>query len=251
MGARTTRRSSWNGSSASLAAGIAGAPDPQTPLVALPVDAAFVDVPTVDFQPIPPPEEEPPPEAPALAGATWVQGRYGVVAGERRTTVWAYTVDPQTYPWAEPLEAALPGLASSRTGGAPATGVEVLGRVVQRSDGAEGATSARAFRHGASRRSCVEGGPTWIPRSSCDASRACSGRRSLRPPSAGASRRPAEPARLRPGYSWTSSMRVPKLPFGCTKATVVPRLPGRGAWSMAVAPAATMAARAAAQSSTR
>ena len=37
-------------------------------------------------------------------------------------------------------------------------------------------------------------------------------------------------------------MRVPKLPLGCTKATVVPRLPGRGAWSMAVAPAATMAA---------
>ncbi len=33
-------------------------------------------------------------------------------------------------------------------------------------------------------------------------------------------------------YSWTSSMRVPKLPFGCTKATVVPRLPGRGAWSI-------------------
>ena len=30
-------------------------------------------------------------------------------------------------------------------------------------------------------------------------------------------------------YSWTSSMRVPKLPFGCTNATVVPRLPGRGA----------------------
>ena len=132
-----------------LAAGIVGAPDPQTPMVALPVDAAFVDVPTVDFQPIPPPEEEPPPEAPAFAGATSVQGRYGVVAGERRSTVWAYTVDPQTYPWAEPLEAALPGLVSSRTDGAPATGVEVLGRVVQRSDGAEGATSARAFRHGA------------------------------------------------------------------------------------------------------
>ena len=26
-------------------------------------------------------------------------------------------------------------------------------------------------------------------------------------------------------YSWTSSMRVPKLPFGWMKATVVPRLP--------------------------
>src|SRR5262249_50526807 len=28
-------------------------------------------------------------------------------------------------------------------------------------------------------------------------------------------------------YSWTSSISVPKLPFGCMKATVVPRLPGR------------------------
>ncbi len=46
-------------------------------------------------------------------------------------------------------------------------------------------------------------------------------------------------------------MSVPKLPFGCTKATVVPRLPGRGAWSIGVAPAATIAASAAAQSSTR
>ena len=55
----------------------------------------------------------------------------------------------------------------------------------------------------------------------------------------------------RSGHSWTSSMSVPKLPFGWTKATVVPRLPGRGASSMAVAPAATMASSAAAQSSTR
>ena len=52
-------------------------------------------------------------------------------------------------------------------------------------------------------------------------------------------------------HSWTSSIRVPKLPLGCTKATVVPRLPGRGAWSIAVAPAATIASSAAAQSSTR
>ena len=52
-------------------------------------------------------------------------------------------------------------------------------------------------------------------------------------------------------YSWTSSMSVPKLPFGCTNATVVPRLPGRGAWSMAVAPAAIMLASASAQLSTR
>ena len=34
------------------------------------------------------------------------------------------------------------------------------------------------------------------------------------------------------GYSSTSSIRVPNAPFGWTKATVVPREPGRGAWSM-------------------
>jgi hypothetical protein len=48
-----------------------------------------------------------------------------------------------------------------------------------------------------------------------------------------------------------SSIRVPKLPLGWMKATVVPLLPGRGAWSIGVAPAAIMAASASAQSSTR
>ena len=52
-------------------------------------------------------------------------------------------------------------------------------------------------------------------------------------------------------HSWTSSISVPKLPFGWMKATVVPRLPGRGSGSIGVAPAATIAASAAAQSSTR
>lgn len=52
-------------------------------------------------------------------------------------------------------------------------------------------------------------------------------------------------------HSWTSSIKVPKLPLGWMKATVVPRLPGRGAVSIGVAPAATIAASAAAQSSTR
>ena len=52
-------------------------------------------------------------------------------------------------------------------------------------------------------------------------------------------------------HSCTSSMSVPKLPFGWTKATVVPLEPGRGAVSMAVPPAATTAASAAAQSSPR
>ena len=53
------------------------------------------------------------------------------------------------------------------------------------------------------------------------------------------------------GYSCTNSISVPKLPFGCMNATVVPRLPGRGALSIAVAPAAIMAARASAQLFTR
>jgi hypothetical protein len=61
--------------------------------------------------------------------------------------VWAYTLDPATYPSAEALEPALASLASSRAGGAPAEGVEVVDRVVQRATGAEGALSARAFRH--------------------------------------------------------------------------------------------------------
>ena len=132
---------------AAIAAGITGAVEPVTPLVPLPIDAAYVAVPTVAFQPIPPPEEEPPPEPPALPGATGVQGRYGVVAGERRTTVWAFTVDSATYPSAEVLEPAMAALVSARAGGAPAEGVEVVDRVVQRATGAEGAVSARAFRH--------------------------------------------------------------------------------------------------------
>ena len=52
-------------------------------------------------------------------------------------------------------------------------------------------------------------------------------------------------------HSWTSSISVPRLPFGWMKATIVPLLPGRGAGSIGVAPAATIAASAAAQSSTR
>ena len=38
-------------------------------------------------------------------------------------------------------------------------------------------------------------------------------------------------------YSWTSSIRVPNEVLGCTKATVVPRDPGRGASSMTRPPA--------------
>src|SRR3954454_17668935 len=53
-----------------------------------------------------------------------------------------------------------------------------------------------------------------------------------------------------PPYSCTSSINVPNEPFGCTNATVVPLEPGRGSLSMGVAPAATIEARALAQSST-
>jgi FAD/FMN-containing dehydrogenase len=101
----------------------------------------------VAFQVIPPPEEEPAPEPPALPGATGLEGRYGVVAGERRTVVWVFTFDPAVYPSAEALEPALAALASSRAGGAPAEGVEVVDRVVQRATGTGGAPSARGFRH--------------------------------------------------------------------------------------------------------
>ena len=52
-------------------------------------------------------------------------------------------------------------------------------------------------------------------------------------------------------YSCTSSISVPKLPFGWMNATVVPRLPGRGALSIGVAPAAIIDASASPQSATR
>lgn len=132
-----------------IAEGAPGSAAPMTPLVPLPIDAAFVAVPTVDFQPIPPPEEEPPPEPPALPGATGLHGRYGVVAGERRTVVWAFTVDPGVYPTAEVLEPAIGALVSARAGGVAAEGVEVVDRVVLRATPADGAPSVRAFRHNA------------------------------------------------------------------------------------------------------
>lgn len=132
---------------AAIAAGAMGPAEPVTPLIPVSIGAAFVPAPTIAFQPIPPPEEEPAPEPPVLPGATGVEGRYGVVAGERRTTVWAFTVDPGVYPSAEALEPAMAALVSARAGGAPAEGVEVVDRVVQRATGAEASPSARAFRH--------------------------------------------------------------------------------------------------------
>src|SRR5204862_7829192 len=104
---------------AALAAGATGDPHPFTPLVPVPIDAAFVAVPTVTFEPIPPPEEEVPPDPPPLPGATAVQGRYGVVAGERRPTVWASTLDPATYPNAEGLEPPLAALPAAPPGAPP------------------------------------------------------------------------------------------------------------------------------------
>jgi hypothetical protein len=130
------------------AAGAVGDPKPFTPLVALPIDAAFVTVPTVTFEPIPPPEEETPPAPPGLPGATGVQGRYGVVAGERRTTAWAYTLDPATYPSAEALTPRLTELVTARAGGAEVETKEVLGRVVLGADGSDDHPSVRAFREG-------------------------------------------------------------------------------------------------------
>lgn len=141
---------------AALAAGATGTLEPFTPLVALPVDAAFVPVPTVAFEPFPAPPEPgapvfpappEPPEAPVLPGATGLQGRYGVVAGEQRTTVWAFTLDPGAYPSAEALAPALSALASSRSGGAATTLVEVGGRVVHVAVGGPEQPSATAFRH--------------------------------------------------------------------------------------------------------
>jgi hypothetical protein len=130
-----------------IAAGVVGPTEPVTPLVALPIEAAFVPVPILIYQPIPPPEEEPAPEPPVLAGATGLQGRYGVVAGERRTTLWVFAVDPAKYPSAEALTPAMAALVSVRSGGAPVEAVEVVDRVVQRATGPAGARSAAAFRH--------------------------------------------------------------------------------------------------------
>lgn len=127
------------------AAGVVGEAEPFTPLFPLPIDAAFVAVPTVGFQPIPPPEEEPPPEPPGMPGATGVAGRYGVVAGERRTTVWAYTLDPGAYPSAEKLLPPLAEAISARAGGAEVETTEVLSRVVLSANGPEGSPSVRAF----------------------------------------------------------------------------------------------------------
>lgn len=130
------------------ARGEVGSPTPVTPLLRLPVASAFVAVPTVTFAPIPPPEEEVGPEPPEIAGAVAVAGRYGVVAGERRTVVWAIAADPAAYPSAEALEPAMQALASGRAGGSAAALTEVGGRVVYEAVTEPGEPSASVVRHG-------------------------------------------------------------------------------------------------------
>jgi hypothetical protein len=130
-----------------MAAGEPGSLEPRTPMVPLAIQAAYVPVAALEFQVIPPPEEELPPVPPSLAGATGLDGRYGVVAGERRTTIWVFTLDPATYPYAEALDPALGDLASARAGGAPSRTAEVVDRVVHRADGADEVLSTRVFRH--------------------------------------------------------------------------------------------------------
>ena len=150
--------------------------------------------------------------AAALPGATGVQGRYGVVAGERRTTVWAYTVDPGDLPVgrAPRRRAGRAGVRSRRWRPASEPRCSAGRRERRRRRGQR--RPSRAFRHGGLAL-LVEGtDPPSSTRWSRLGSTALGG---------------AEPR-----YSWTSSIRVPKLPFGWTKATVVPRLPGRGASSI-------------------
>lgn len=130
-----------------IARGEVGSPDPVTPLIGLAPGAAFIPVPTVSFEPIPPPEEEPGPEVPSLPGATALEGRYGVVAGERRSTVWVFAVDLAAYPSAEALAPALPPLVSARAAGAAPEASEVIDRVVLAATNPDGEPSARVFRH--------------------------------------------------------------------------------------------------------
>lgn len=128
--------------------GEVGAPVPVTPLVTVPPGAAFVPMATVSFEPIPPPEvEADPPVPPALPGTAGAEGRYGVVAGERRSVTWSLSLDLGSYPSAEVLAPALPALAASRADGTAAQAVEVVDRVVLAATNPDGRPSARVFRH--------------------------------------------------------------------------------------------------------
>lgn len=131
-----------------MAAGAEGRIWPETPVVDLPSEVVFVEVPGVAFVPFPPPDVEPPPVGPLVAGMLGADGRIGVVGGERRTTVWSIPTDAQTYPTAEALLTGAEALASSRSGGSPVRVDEVGGRLVAVADGAEEQPSARVFGHG-------------------------------------------------------------------------------------------------------
>lgn len=127
--------------------GAVGSLDPATPLVGVPVDAGFVAVPGVAFTPFLPPEMEPGPVPPELPGAAAVEGRYGVVAGERRTVVWSFAVDVATHPTAEKLAPALQALVAARAGGTAPQPSELGGRVVLSAIGAAGTPAVQVFRH--------------------------------------------------------------------------------------------------------
>ena len=128
--------------------GEVGSGTPVTPLIGVPPDLVFVEVPTVVFAPFPLPEDEEPPPTPAVAGATGVAGRYGVVAGERRTVVWSFAV-AEAYPSAEAVEPVVQRAVSELVPGAPVEGVEVIDRVVHAASGTadEVARAVSAFLH--------------------------------------------------------------------------------------------------------
>ncbi len=131
-----------------LARGEVGRAEPVTPLVPVAPGAAFVPMATVSFEVIPPHEEEAdPPTPPALPGSAAVEGRYGVVAGERRTVVWSFSLDLGVYPTAEALAPALGPLVASRADGTAPTASEVIDRVVLAATNPDGEPSARVFRH--------------------------------------------------------------------------------------------------------
>lgn len=130
-----------------IARGEVGSVSPFTPLVPAAAESAFVPVPSVTFALIPPPEEEPGPEPPVLAGATALQGRYGVVGGERRTVVWAFSLDLATYRSAEAVDPAMQQLAAGRAGAPTTGGVETIDRVVFGATGSGDTASVRVFRH--------------------------------------------------------------------------------------------------------
>ncbi|MGH9085813.1 MAG: hypothetical protein ACRDYW_10205 [Acidimicrobiales bacterium] len=112
-----------------LGRGEVGSGTPVTPLVGVPPDSAFVEVPTVAFAPFPDPEDQEPPPTPDLAGAARVAGRYGVVAGERRTVVWSFAV-AGAYPSAEAVEPAMQAAVSQLASGAAVRSIELIDRLV-------------------------------------------------------------------------------------------------------------------------